>query len=420
MKYLGNKLSAAAVRNARKPGLYGDGHGLYLQISEFKTKSWVFRYMRNGVARKAGLGALHTVSLSEARQRAAAWRLKVLDGVDPIDERREARGRRKVETARAVSFRQCAEKYIEAHRAGWRSEKHAQQWVASFAETKRSKTASPAPTAAINDLPVAAVDTGLVLKVLEPLWRRTPETAGRIRGRIELVLDWAKARGLRDGENPARWRGHLDKLLPSRTKVQRVVHLNALAYPDMPAFMAELRAKAGVAPAALEFLVLTAARAGEVVGATWSEIDTEARQWVISASRMKSGKEHRVPLCDRALAILEAIPRGDGGPVFPGGTRKGALSDRAMRDLIHAMRPGVTVHGFRSTFCDWTGNETNFPRELPEQALAHATGDAVERAYRRSDALERRRQLMSAWAQYCAQPPSARSGEVLAIRRGAK
>ena len=263
----GSKLTAMAVRNATKPGLYGDGHGLYLQVSAFETKAWVFRYMVDGRARKMGLGPLHTISLAEARKRAAEARLRVHDGIDPIDDHKAQRARKRLEAAKAMTFKACADRYIEANREGWKNSKHADQWFSTFNATARGSLKFPAATDAINELPVAAIDTGLVLKVLEPIWTKTPESASRIRGRIELVLDWAKVRGYRGGENPARWRGHLDKTLPKRSRAKAVKHHAALPYSDLAAFMAALSAKDGVSARALEFAILTAARTGEVIGA---------------------------------------------------------------------------------------------------------------------------------------------------------
>ena len=281
--------------------------------------------MLDGVARKAGMGAVNTVPLAEARKRAAAWRLKVHDGIDPIDERRATRGRQKVEAAKAVSFRQAAERYIAAHCAGWRNAKHA----------GRSSTLATFAYPVIGDLPVQAIDTPLVLKVLEPIWNVKNETASRLRGRVESVLDWAKVREYRTGENPARWRGHLDKLLPAPAKVQRVAHHPALAYADLPAFLGELRQKQDLSARALEFTILTAARSGEVLGAKWPEFDLAAKLWTIPAERMKSGREHRVPLSDRAMAILGGLPRkADTDFVFLG-TRAGKpLSNMAMLELV--------------------------------------------------------------------------------------
>jgi integrase len=411
----GNKLSAAEVKAASKPGLYGDGLGLYLQVSKFGTKAWLYRYMIDGAARKMGLGPLHTVSLAEARKRAAEVRLKVHDRVDPIDERKAARGRARVETARAMTFKECAERYIEANRAGWRNAKHADQWVATFNATKRGKREYPALTAVLNDLPIAAIDTALVMKALEPVWRKTPETASRARGRIEAVLSWATAREYRTGDNPARWRGHLDKLLPARSKVARVKHHDAIPYAEMPDFVATLRKRDGISARALEFTILTAARTGEAIGAKWREFDLSAKLWAIPAERMKAGREHRVPLSERVADILAQLPR-EGDFVFPGARKGKSLSNMAMLELVRGMRgKGATVHGFRSTFRDWAAEQTSYPNELCEIALAHTLSDKTEAAYRRGDMMEKRRRLMADWAAYCEQAPAER-GSVVAIR----
>jgi integrase len=416
MKRQGNRLTAAAVRAAAEPGLYGDGHGLYLQVSAFDTKAWVFRYMVDGRARKMGLGPLHTVSLANARQRAADLRLKVLDGIDPIDDRKTTRAQRRLEAAKAMTFKDCADAYIKANRSGWKNDKHAAQWDATFKETKRGKQVFPAATAPINDLPVAAIDTGLVRKVLEPIWYTTPETASRVRGRIERVLAWATVAGYRSGDNPARWTGHLKELLPAKTKVAAVVHHDAVPYRDMPAFMAALRAKPGASARALEFTILGAARTGEVIGAKWGEIDLEAKLWAVPAARMKAGREHRVPLADRALAILEAIPR-DGQYLFSGAREGKPLSNMAMLELVRGMRgKGATVHGFRSTFRDWAAETTAYPNEMCEIALAHAVSDKTEAAYRRGDMMEKRRRLMADWAEYCDQPKVDPAKRVIPIR----
>jgi integrase len=404
MKRFGNKLTAAAVRAAAARGLYGDGHGLYLQVSAFDTKSWVFRYMLAGRARKMGLGPLHTVSLAEARKRAADARLKAHDGIDPIDEHKAQRAANKVEAAKAMTFKQCAEAYIKANESTWKNDKHAAQWQATFKETRRGKLVFPAATVVINDLPVSAIDTGLVRKVLEPIWYSTPETASRVRGRIERVLAWATVAGYRTGDNPARWTGHLKELLPGKAKVAAVEHHNALPYRDMQNFMAKLRARCGVSPRALEFVILTAARTGEVIGAKWDEIDLKTQLWTIPSVRMKAGKEHRVPLSDRVLEILEALPRV-GDYLFQGARKNRPMSNMAMLELARGMREGLTVHGFRSTFRDWAAEQTSYPHELCEIALAHAVGNKVEAAYRRGDMMEKRRRLMADWATYCEQKP---------------
>ena len=413
MRREGNKLTAASVRAASKPGLYGDGHGLYLQVSAFDTKAWVFRYMLEGRARKMGLGPLHTVSLAEARKRAAEARLKAHDGFDPIDDKRASRAQKRLEAAKVLTFKSCAEKYVEANRAGWKNAKHADQWASTFNETKRGRLRFPAATQAINDLPVSSIDTGLVLKVLERIWLKTPELARRIRGRIEAVLDWAKVRGYRDGENPARWRGHLDKTLAKRPKAR--AHHDAIPYAELPAFMDTLRSKEGELARALELTILCASRTGEVIGARWSEIDIASRLWTIPAARMKSGREHRVPLSERALEII-GEPRLRGDFVFAGRRAGTPLSNMSMLELMRDMRgKGATVHGFRSTFRDWAAERTTYSNELCEIALAHVVSDKTEAAYRRGDMMEKRRLLMADWAGYCERRPATR-GEVVGIR----
>jgi integrase len=412
----GNKLSTLTIKNATKPGLYGDGHGLYLQVSVYGTKAWLFRFMRNGVARKMGLGALHTVSLAEARKRAAEARLAVHDGADPIDARAAGRQASRLETAKAITFKECAEAYIAANEAGWKNGKHRDQWVATFNPTYRGKRTFPAVTEAINDLPVGSIDTGLVLKVIEPIWATKPETASRVRGRIESILNWATTRNYRNGENPARWRGHLDNVLPHRAKIQKVKHHDALRYAEMPTFMADLRRKEGVSARALEFTVLTAARTGEAIYAEWPEFDLKAKLWTIPAARMKAGKAHRVPLSDRAIAVLEALPR-DGEFVFPGSKAGKPLSNMAMLELLRGMRgQGATVHGFRSTFRDWAAERTAHPNHVIEMSLAHAIGDKVEAAYRRGDLFEKRRRLVDDWAAYCESEPIKTDGNIVPIR----
>ena len=411
----GKKLSAAEVNYKTEPGLYGDGHGLYLQVSAFGTKAWVFRYMIDGVARKMGLGPVHTVSLAEARKRAADARLKALDGIDPIQEREAARIARRLQAAKAMTFKQAADAYIEANRASWKNDVHANQWFATFNETTRGRLVFPAATQAINDLPVSAIDTALMLKVLEPIWTKTPESASRIRGRIERVLGWATVRGHRSGENPARWNGHLKEALGSRSVDDAVKHHDAVPYAEMPLFMAELRGKVGVSARALEFTILSATRTGETIGAKWSEIDLESRLWTIPAERMKAGKEHRVPLSDRAIEVLSSLRR-ESDFAFVGARKDKPLSNMAMLELMRGMRgKGATVHGFRSTFRDWTAEQTAYPNELCEIALAHAVSDKTEAAYRRGDMMEKRRRLMADWAGYCAREPTERDN-IIPIR----
>lgn len=400
------RLTALAVARA-KPGYHSDGGGLYLRVGDGAAKSWVFRFREAGKLREMGLGPLHTVSLAEAREKALGCRKQRLDGSDPIAARKAAKIAARLADAGAMTFQQCAEAYIAAHRAGWRNPKHAAQWPATLG-------AYVYPV--LGGLPVQAVDVGLVMKAVEPIWTAKPETASRVRGRIESVLDWATARGYRQGENPARWRGHLENLLPRRSKVARVEHHAALPYGEIGAFMAALRHQEGIAARALEFAILTAARTGEVLGATWAEIDLDARLWTIPPERMKAGREHRVPLSEPAVAILRAMAEArQGEHVFPGARGGRPLSGMAMAMLLRRMGRGdLTVHGFRSSFSDWAAEQTNFPAEVREMALAHVVGDKVEAAYRRGDLFAKRRQLAEAWARYCAAPMTDR-GRVVAI-----
>jgi integrase len=381
----GMRKLAAVSLNRLPTGMHGDGGNLWLQVTETGARTWLFRFRHAGKARAMGLGPLHTISLAEARDKARECRQLLLSGLDPIETRNAKRLGERLAAAKSMTFQECAEAYIAAHQAGWRNAKHAAQWPATLA-------AYVYPV--IGALPVQAVDVTLVMKALEPIWTVKPETAGRVRGRIEVVLDWATTRGYRSGENPARWRGHLENLLPAKRKVRRVEHLAALHYAEISAFMAELRAQESVAARALEFAILTAARTGEVTGARWSEIDVEGRLWTIPAERMKAGREHRVPLSEAARAILAGLER-KGSRIFP-------ISADTMLDLLSKMRPGVTVHGFRSTFRTWAIEQTSTPREVAEMALAHAVGTAVEQAYQRSDLFEKRRQLAEAWARFCA------------------
>jgi integrase len=356
-----------------------------------------------------GLGPAHTVSLADARERALTCRKQRLDGSNPIAARKAARMARRLADASAMTFQQCAEAYIATHRAGWRNPRHAEQWPATLG-------AYVYPV--FGSLPVQAVDVGLVMKAIEPLWATKTETASRVRGRIESVLDWATARGYRQGENPARWRGHLENLLPRRSKVQRVRHHPAMPYSELAAFMAELRDQEGIAARALEFAILTAARTGEVSGATWSEIDLEGRLWTIPAERMKGGREHRVPLSEPALAILRAMAEvRTGDHIFPGVRGRRPMSSAALLTTLQRTGRGdLTVHGFRATFSTWAIEQTNFPTEAREMALGHTVGSAVERAYQRSDLFERRRQLAEAWSNFCTTQP-ADNDRVVAIDR---
>ena len=395
-----NKLSVKFVeRNDLEPGLYGDGHGLYLQVSAQKTKAWVFRFMMARRPRKMGLGEVARVKLADARKKAMAAHGLVVDGIDPIEERSARKATAAVEQAKAMSFKECAEGYIEAHKSGWKSDKHAGQWRATL-ETY----AYPI----IGTLPVAGVHDAHVMKILQPIWNTKTETANRVRGRIEKVLDRARALKLRSGENPARWKGHLDQLLPARSQVAPVEHHPALPYRDLPTFMAKLRQREGISARALEFTILTIARTGDTIGAKWPEIDQKEKLWTVPADRVKGKKgarkrDHVVPLSKQALALLDDLPE-DGAFIFPGGIEGKGLSNMAMAELLKEMgysSDAATVHGFRSTFKDWCSEQTAYPNEMSEMAMAHTVSDKVEAAYRRGDMREKRRRLMADWAAYC-------------------
>jgi integrase len=414
------KLTAQKVENLSQPGRYGDGGGLYLQVSSWKnarderqiSKSWIFRYQLNHRSHDMGLGGFPTISLAKARAEAAQAKAMMLgvSPVDPLAARNAKKAAERTEAAKRITFREAAEKYIDSHKAGWRNEKHAAQWPATL-----STYAYPV----IGNLNVADIDTGHVAKILEPIWKTKTPTAATLRGRIEAVLDWAKARHYRAGDNPARWKGHLDNLLPAKAKVHKVRHQPAMPFADVPAFMEELRDRDSISARALEITILTAARTNEVVGAKWDEFDLKAGIWIVPGERMKAGREHRVPLTDRIVTILKKLPREKNSLfVFPGGKARKPLSNMAMLELLRGMRGrNLTVHGFRSSFRDWCGEQTNYAREVAEAALGHVLGDKVETAYRRGDALEKRRKLMDAWARYCATPIKTTGSNVMPIRR---
>jgi integrase len=398
---------AKATGSAGKTTLLADGNGLYLRIGPTGAKSWVLRYMAGRKSHDMGLGSLGLVGLREARERALQQRrLLRLEGIDPIAKRRAARQAAMIDAASAMTFKSCAEAYIAAHNAGWKNPKHAAQWASTL-----QTYAYPI----LGDLPVQAIDVGLVIKVVEPIWSTKPETASRVRGRIESVLDWARVRGYREGENPARWRGHLDKLLPKKTKVARAVraakgrgeHHAAMPFVEVRAFMTRLQEREAVAARALAFSILTAKRTEEVIGARREEIDFVRRLWTIPAGRMKGEKEHRVPLSEAALAVLGEMGWPDqrmcrAGYLFPGAKPGRPLSNMAMLNLLKKRMgyPTLTVHGLRSSFRDWAAECTHFPAEVAEMALAHVVDDKVEAAYRRGDLFEKRRQLAAEWGRY--------------------
>jgi integrase len=410
------RLTALKVDKTKRPGMYADGGGLYLRVTREGTKNWVFRFMLNGRPRWMGIGPLALYGLQEVRGKALDARRLRHEGIDPIEARRAGRMQERLEAAKAITFKQCADSYIKTHRVSWRNAKHAAQWEAMLATY-----AEPI----IGALPVQAVDTALVMKVLEqevcaapdkpsaPLWTVRPETASRLRGRMESILDWAKVRGHREGENPARWRGHLDKLLPARAKVRKVEHHAALPYNELPDFMTALRTHESIAARALEFAILTAARTGETIAATWDEINIGEKIWTVPAGRMKVSREHRVLLTARVLTILQEMKSAPGAEtkfIFAGSRVGKPLSNMALLMLLRRMkRDDLTAHGFRSSFRDWAAERTSFPSEVVEMALAHAVGSKVEAAYRRGDLFDKRRRLKEAWAEFLAQAPNEHS-----------
>jgi integrase len=391
------RLTALAVTKMKAPGLYADGGGLYLRVGRNGSKSWSFRFTLHGRAREMGVGSLQKVSLSDARGKASDARELLGEGKDPLTQRHmenmERAAADQVKSARSMTFDQCADAYINVHQAAWKNEKHRQQW---------RNTISTYVSPVFGATPIEDLKTDHIIKVLEPIWNKKTETARRLRGRIEIILDWAKVRGYRIGENPARWRGHLSFLLPSRTKVRPVKHHTALPYEQIPAFMKVLRETGGAAALGLEFLILTASRTGEVIGARWPEVDLKREAWVVPAERMKARREHRVPLSDPVVTILKRAKEFGGEYIFPGRAAGQPLSNMAFLMSLARMNYGdVTTHGFRSTFRDWAAEQTEFANEVVEMALAHSIGNKTEAAYRRSDFFEKRRALMSAWGDFC-------------------
>ena len=387
----GGKLTALAVRRLAEPGHYGDGGGLYLRIGTGR-RSWMFRYQVNGKTTWIGLGPERDVTLAEARDLALDYRRMLRNKIDPLKAKRataaEAIGSGK-------TFRDAATEYVAKHKAGWKNAKHGDQWTA---------TLKAYAFGVFGDKPVAHVQVDDIMKALQPIWITKSETASRVRGRIEAVLDYAKVRGWRAGENPARWKGHLDHLFPAKGKVAKVKHHAALPWPQMPAVMAQLRDATHVSARCLCFTILTAARAAEARSARWREIDLVSKVWTVPAERMKGGNEHRVPLADAAIEILQAMePLADepDSLIFPGQSAGKPLSDVAVSKSLRAVAPDVTVHGMRSTFRDWAAEKTAYPREVAEAALAHVNKDRVEAAYRRSDLFDLRAGLMRDWSKFC-------------------
>ena len=386
-----HKLTPRKVATA-SPGKYEDGGGLRLVVAPSGAKKWVLRFTIDGSRREMGLGSFPDVGLAEARDKASKYRKQARAGTDPIDARQS-------EPEAVPTFTTCAARYIRSHRPGWKSAKHAQQWVRTLKTHVRP---------IIGSKPVDAVTTEDVLKILSPIWTTKTETAKRVQGRIESILDYAAAHKYRDPLNPARWRGHLDKLLSKPSRVRKVTHHPAMPYGDVPAFMKELSGNSSVSALALRFLILTATRTNEVLQAKWPEIDLGATIWTVPAERMKARRDHRVPLSDASLRVLEALPRMDGNPyLFPGARYGRPLSNMALLQLMRSVGYGVgghrgdyVPHGFRSSFRDWSGEVASFPRDVAEMALAHVIQNKVEAAYRRGDLFDKRREMMQAWADY--------------------
>lgn len=401
------ELSALEVGRIKSPGLHAVGGvaGLHMQVTPTGARTWILRAMIAGKRRDMGMGGFPDVTLAQAREKAREARACVERGVDPVAERAAARSALMAERGAMTTFEEAARQFISAKSAEWKNVKHGQQWT---------NTLEAYAFPFVGKLACADIALPHVLKILEPIWTTKTETATRLRGRIESVLDWATVRGFRKGENPARWKGHLDKILPAPGKVAKVEHHEAVAVDDVAAFMQDLRKRDGVAAKALEFLILTVVRSGEVRGAVWSEIDLAGRVWKIPPERMKAGKEHRVPLSDEALRLLEALPRVAGNDlVFPS-PRGLVLSDMTLTAVMRRMERKEVPHGFRSTFRDWAAERTNYPREVAEMALAHTIGNAVEAAYRRGDLFEKRARMMAEWAKFCDTIKTA--GEVIPIR----
>jgi integrase len=407
-----NRLTALNVSSKIKSkGMYPDGGGLYLRVTEAGTKSWVYRFSVDKKANQMGLGKYPSVSLAEARIEAEKYRKLVQQGISPISYREAERSASQAAIKRVWTFKECAKAYIDAHSPSWKNPKHRAQWPSTL---KRYVY----PT--LGNHSAEDIDVGLVMEVLEPIWHTKTETATRVRGRIEAVLDWAQVRGYRSEEkrNPARWKGRLDKLLPARSKVAKVQHFAALDYNLIGEFMAELRQRTAISAKGLEFLILTATRTSEVMGSTWDEIDMDKAIWIIPADRTKTEMEYRIPLSDDALAVLKEMKEIQvSGYVFPGQADQRPMSNMAFLMLLKRMgHSDLTAHGFRSCFRDWAAERTKYPHEMAEMALGHAIGSKVEAAYRRGDLFEKRCRMMNDWATYTAMPPIAGNVTTLASR----
>ncbi len=391
-------LTQIGVQRLKEPGLHCDGLGLYLDVQKTGSKSWALRYMLNGRARCMGLGGYPEITLAGAREKAAAYRAVIKSGIDPLEAKHELKAKSRADAAKRINFKQAASQYIESHKAGWKNEKHIQQWQNTLRDY-----AEPI----IGNLDVSKVEVAHILQILQKdnFWTTKTESATRLRGRLEKILDWATVRGFRTAANPARWKGNLEALLPAPGKVQKRSNFPALPYKQMADFMAKLQTVGGTAARAVEFAILTAARSGEVRGARWEEVDLKEKVWTIPAERMKMKKEHRIPLSDAAIKVLQKMVPQEAGLIFQGREKNGevqALSDMTLSAVLRRMEYKTeTIHGFRSSFRDWGAELTDYPSEVLEMALAHKVANSVERAYRRGDLFEKRNGLMSDWAKFC-------------------
>jgi integrase len=406
------RLKDMQIRRLSKPGSYPDGEGLYLQVRTSGAKDWFYRYEVDGKGRKRGLGSYPTISLEQARDDALECRQLRQQGIDPVDYAKAQRQKEALDEAKSFTFKECALAYINSHQQGWKNRKHESQW-------RNTLDTYAYPT--IGDIGVQDIDIGLVLDVLEPIWYEKTETASRVRQRIENILDWATVKQYRSGDNPALWRGRLDKLLPKRVKVQKPVHFPAMDYRELPGYFQALRKRDSVATRALAFTILTAARNGEARAVTSDELDIKGKVWTIPDNRMKADREHRVPLSAEALKIIkemEPFKRHTDHFIFPGQAHAKPISEASLLKIVKQQDKTLTVHGFRSTFRDWCAEQTSFPREVAEAALAHSIRDKTEAAYQRGDLFEKRRRLMDQWMQYCLKGKG--KAKVVPIRKKAK